>query len=120
MLLLIKKNPEKKKKYETVPCPDATASSFVAKVQDVVFVPFHAIAIKHQSSKHDCLACPDECLVNSPLDAKENYEHASDFALHLSCLLWAVTFFPESLSNHCQVLCYIFSEICTTFGAHSL
>jgi hypothetical protein len=31
-----------------------------------------------------CLACQDELFVNHPLDAKENDEHALDFALHLS------------------------------------
>jgi hypothetical protein len=31
-----------------------------------------------------CLACQDEFFVNSPLDVKENDEHALDFALHLS------------------------------------
>jgi hypothetical protein len=30
------------------------------------------------------LACQDEFLVNKPLPAKENDEHALDFVLHLS------------------------------------
>jgi hypothetical protein len=34
----------------------------------------------------DCLACQEEFFVNNLIDAKENYEHALNFALHLSCL----------------------------------
>jgi hypothetical protein len=34
----------------------------------------------------DYLACQDELFMNNLLVAKENYEHALDFALHLSHL----------------------------------
>jgi hypothetical protein len=40
----------------------------------------------HQHAEFDCLACQDEMFVNNPLDVKESYEHALDFALHLSRL----------------------------------
>jgi hypothetical protein len=33
------------------------------------------------------LACQDEFFVNNPLDVKENYKHALDFALHLFAFL---------------------------------
>jgi hypothetical protein len=33
----------------------------------------------------DCSACHGEFFVKNPLDVKENYEHAIDFALRLSC-----------------------------------
>jgi hypothetical protein len=32
----------------------------------------------------DYLACQDEFFVNDPLDFKESYEHALEFAFHLS------------------------------------
>jgi hypothetical protein len=32
------------------------------------------------------LACQEEFFVNNPFDVKENDEHATDFALHLSRL----------------------------------
>jgi hypothetical protein len=31
----------------------------------------------------DRLSCQDEFFVNNPLNVKENYEHAFDFAIHL-------------------------------------
>jgi hypothetical protein len=68
-------------------------------------------------------ACQDEFFVNSPLDLKENYEHALDFALHLFRLFsvsvsldipcTAHAFFPASLYNHCQCFRRISSEIFT-------
>jgi hypothetical protein len=45
-MLFLVKNSLVKKKYETVCCHDATASSFVAKVRGEVFSHFHADAIK--------------------------------------------------------------------------
>jgi hypothetical protein len=53
-------------------CHDAAASSFIAKFQSTVFAQ-HITAV----CGIDCLACQDEFFVNNPLDAKENYEHAS-------------------------------------------
>jgi hypothetical protein len=68
--------------------------------------------------------------VNNPLDVQENYEHALDFALHLSRLFsvsvnldfsgTAHAFFPERLSNHCHGLSRNFSKICTKFDAGPL
>jgi hypothetical protein len=37
----------------------------------------------------DRFACQDEFFVNSPLDVKENGEHALDFAFCLSHLVWS-------------------------------
>jgi hypothetical protein len=39
-----------KKKCDTVPCRDATASFIVTKVRDEVFEHFHAVAAKSHSS----------------------------------------------------------------------
>jgi hypothetical protein len=60
----------------------------------------------------ECLACQDELFVNNPLDFKENFEHALDFTLLLSCrfsvslsldfLRMVPGFFPINLSNHCR------------------
>jgi hypothetical protein len=63
--------------------------------------------------------------VNHPLDAKENDEHALDFALHLSHWVWTchsntcVRPLLSSLntSNHCQGLRQTFSKICTKSDA---
>jgi hypothetical protein len=44
------KIPWRNRNCEMVCCCNATASSFVAKVQDEVFVHFHAITIKRHSS----------------------------------------------------------------------
>jgi hypothetical protein len=100
-------------------CRDATASSFVAKIQGEVFA--HRI---------HCVACKDEFFVNSSLNVKENYECALDFALHLSCLfsISVSSDFPykahavlsERLSNHCQGLRRTLSEICAKFDAVAL
>jgi hypothetical protein len=65
--------------------------------------------------------------VNSPLDVKQNDEHAIDFTLHLSHRsqsqrIWILlfrhlymteAFFPEHLSDQCQGRHHTFSEICT-------
>jgi hypothetical protein len=65
--------------------------------------------------------------VTNLLDVKENYEHSFDFALYLSRLfrsrrVWTLpctahAFFPERLSNHCQVVRRTSSEIYTKFDA---
>jgi hypothetical protein len=61
--------------------------SFVAKFRGEVFAHFQAIALKIiLICRIDCLAFQDEIFVSNPLDAKENDEHALDFALHLSRL----------------------------------
>jgi hypothetical protein len=44
------KLPGEKGSVETMHCHDATASSFIVKVQDEVFTHFHAVAIKCHSS----------------------------------------------------------------------
>jgi hypothetical protein len=44
-----------KRKFETVHCRDATASSFVAEVRGEVFAHFHAAAVKHKSSMRNWL-----------------------------------------------------------------
>jgi hypothetical protein len=44
----------------------------------------HAVTVKVTGvCGIDCLACQDQFFVNSPLDIKENDEHAHDVALHL-------------------------------------
>jgi hypothetical protein len=45
-----KKKSQMKRKCEMVRCRNATASSFVAKVQGEVFARFHAIVVKRHSS----------------------------------------------------------------------
>jgi hypothetical protein len=51
MLFLVKKFPGEKKKYETVRCRVATASSFVARLRGEVFAHFDELSIKRHSSK---------------------------------------------------------------------
>jgi hypothetical protein len=70
------------------------------------------------------MTCRGELFVRNPLDVTENYEHALDFALHLSrpflSLDFSCTplaFFSERLSNHCQGLRRILSTIFTQFHA---
>jgi hypothetical protein len=71
-----------KRKCETTRCHDATASSSIAKVRGEVFAHFHAATIKVAVvCTIGCLAYQDKLFVNNPLDVKENYEHALDFAL---------------------------------------
>jgi hypothetical protein len=68
-------------------CRDATARSFVAKVRGEVFAHFHSVAVKVTVvCGIDSSVCQDEFFVNTPLDVKENDEHAIHFALHLSSL----------------------------------
>jgi hypothetical protein len=57
----------KKRKCEILRCRDATASSFVTKVQSEVFARFHAVAVKNitVSCESDCLACQNEFFVMS-------------------------------------------------------
>jgi hypothetical protein len=83
MLFMGKKFPGEKGS-ETVSC-DARASSFVAEIRGEAFAQFHAVAVERHtvSCGTDCLACQDDFIY----DVKENYEHALDFALHLSRLL---------------------------------
>jgi hypothetical protein len=108
-----------------VRCRDATASSFVDKVQGEVFARFHAVAVKCHSSVRNC---EDEFFMISSLDVEENDEHALDFTLHVSRLFLssldfpctAHVFFPEFLSNQCQGLRGAFSDNCAKFDAHSL
>jgi hypothetical protein len=50
MLFFGKKFPDEKRKCETVLCRDATASSYVKKVQGAVFTHFHAVTVKCPSS----------------------------------------------------------------------
>jgi hypothetical protein len=70
-----------------VPCHDAAASYFVAKVQREVFAHFHAVTIKVTVvCGIGCLAYQDKIFMNNPLDLN-NDEHALDFALHMSHLL---------------------------------
>jgi hypothetical protein len=67
-------------------CCDATASSYVAKVQGEVFARFHAVTIKATVvCEIDCLAYQDKFFVSNLLDVKEN-DHALDFALYQSSL----------------------------------
>jgi hypothetical protein len=74
------------KESETVRGSEARASSFLAKVRGEVFAHFQAVAVKRLQvvCGTDCLACQAELFVNNPLNAKENNEHALDFALQLS------------------------------------
>jgi hypothetical protein len=70
---------------------------------------------------------PGEFFVNNPLDVKENYEHALDFAFRLSRLfefghaiqthVYDSHFLPVRLSDHRQGLRYTLSDICTKFDA---
>jgi hypothetical protein len=70
---------------------------------------------------------PVELFVNNPLDVKENYELALDFACHssrffcldeflLSCMAQAI--FPKSLSDHCRGLRRTFHKICIQFDSY--
>jgi hypothetical protein len=64
-MLLLVKNFLVKRKCETVRCPDATASSFVAKVPGEVFAHFHAVAVKVTVlCGIDCLACQGKSFAN--------------------------------------------------------
>jgi hypothetical protein len=44
---------------------------------------------RHQSriSMRNCFACQDEFFANNPLEVKKYYQHAIDFALHVSPFL---------------------------------
>jgi hypothetical protein len=121
----LKKIPWWKRKCETAHCHDATASSLVAKVRGEVFTHFYTVSVQRLTvvCGIDCLACQVKLFVNNPLDVKENYEHADNFALHLSLFLFLASvslgfpcrdhaFFPDCLSNHCQGLHHTFFKIC--------
>jgi hypothetical protein len=57
------------------------SSKFAAKS----FAYFHVVAVNVTLvCGIDCFVCQDEFFVNNPLDVNENYEHALDFAIHLS------------------------------------
>jgi hypothetical protein len=64
---------------------------------------------------------PGRIHVNSPLDVRENYEHALDLVLYLPRIFFLIsvtlefsctahTFFPEGESNHCQSSVVLFTE----------
>jgi hypothetical protein len=119
MLFLVKKITGKRGTRETLRSRHGIASSFFAKLLGEVFAHFHAVGVVCTVVWGiDCLACQDESFVNNPLGIKANYEHAYDFALHLSRIFtvsvsldfpWtAHAFFPRRLSNHCQGLCRFF------------
>jgi hypothetical protein len=56
---------------ETVCCCDATASSFITKVQGEVFAHFHSVTVKvTMVCRIDYLACQDKFFENNPLDVK--------------------------------------------------
>jgi hypothetical protein len=70
----------------------------------------------------DRLACREAFFVNNPLEVKEIYEHALDFALRVSRLfrslsVWAFLVRLVRLSNHCQCLRRSFPEIFTRFDS---
>jgi hypothetical protein len=75
-------------------CHVATVSSFSTKVRGKVFAHFHAVVTVVRVT--DFLACQDEMFVKNPLDVKESYEHALDFALHISRL------FQSALNRACH------------------
>jgi hypothetical protein len=54
-------------------------------------------------SHSHCLACQDELFINNSLDVKENYEHALEFALHLSHLFSLGEFGPSMYGSCCLV-----------------
>jgi hypothetical protein len=58
--------------------------SVVVMQQPVLLSP--KFGAKSSQCGIDCLACQDDFFANNPLDVKENYEHAPDFALHMSRL----------------------------------
>jgi hypothetical protein len=77
----------KKTKCETVRCCDSTASCFVVKVRGEVFSHFHPVAVTSRSSMRNWMfGLPDEFFVNNSFYVKEIYEHALNFAPHLSRL----------------------------------
>jgi hypothetical protein len=69
----------------------------------------------------DWLACHVEFFVNNPLDIKENYEHALDFALLLSrlssskaCVIIAIVsiaLFPRFVQNLMHSYSYLVGSI---------
>jgi hypothetical protein len=105
------KFPDEKWKCETVRCRDATAFSFIVKVQGGVFAHFHAVSANRHSSTWSWLfSLPGRVLCEQSFDVKEYDEHAPDFALHLSRLLrsrWVWTLRVRlmlSSSNACVII----------------
>jgi hypothetical protein len=86
-MLPLVKNSLMKEKCEMRDSRDETANSlsqtFAVKSLHIFMQSPKIVTIV---CRNDCLACQDEFFVNSPLDIKENYEHALDFAHHLSHL----------------------------------
>jgi hypothetical protein len=131
-MLLLVKNPWWKWKRETVRCPEATASSFVTKVQGEVFTHFHTVAVKCHSSMRNWLfglsgwiLCEQSPWCQRKLWACSwfCFSPASPFMVSVSLempfkhLCTAHAFFPEHLSNRCHGFHLTFSEICTKFDA---
>jgi hypothetical protein len=97
---------------------------FGAKVRREVFAHFYTATIKHHSSMWNCpFGLPGRILCDqSPWCERKWWiicswrcsSHLSPFSvsvsLDLPCMPHA--FFPERLSNHCQGLRHISSEIC--------
>jgi hypothetical protein len=115
---------------DTVRCLDATASSFVAKVQGEIFAHIEAVAVKRSQwcAELAVLSCQDELFAKNPLDEKDNDEHALDLSVfHPSRPLLvcpeprmplkhpctAHAFILGRLYNHFQGLIGTFSEIGT-------
>jgi hypothetical protein len=125
-MLFLVTNSVVKKKCETVRCLDATASSFVSKVrgEDFAFAHFQAVAVKRQSSIRNWLfGLPGRIIWEQPPWCQIKWwacswlcsSSVSSFSVSVSldfpCTIHA--FFTERLSNQCQGLCRIFSQICT-------
>jgi hypothetical protein len=101
-------------------CRDATAISFIAKARGEVFARFHVVAVKLTVvCRLDCLACQDEFFMNSLLNVKENNEHALDFVLDLSCLLWSALN-RACHSNTCVWFMLFSSDACLIIARVSL
>jgi hypothetical protein len=115
-----------KRKCETVHCRDATASSFIDKVHGEVFTHFNAVAVKHHSSIWNWLfGLPGRVLYEqSPWCERKRWacswlfsSPVSSFSVSVSLeipfkhLCTAHVFFPQHLSNHCQKLHCIFSDL---------
>jgi hypothetical protein len=121
-----------KRKGETVNCCDETVSYFVTKVRGEVLAHFHAVAVKRHSSRWNLLfSLPGRILCEQSLWCQRKWwgcswlcsSPVSPFSVCLepsmsfkhSCTAHAVI--PKCLSNHCQGLCRILSEICTKSDA---
>jgi hypothetical protein len=65
------------------------------------------------------LSCQDMYFVNNPLDVKENDKHASDLALHPSCL-FSLTEFGLFHSNTCIQLMLSSANACLMIARFSV